>query len=55
MRCAECTTITKRNGTPGFRFRWHKNSQCGIVSGCPYLGGVAGGQQTLTLPVGGLG
>lgn len=37
VRCASCTTITKRNGQPGFKFRFHKNSDCGIVSGCPAL------------------
>lgn len=52
-RCAECTQITKRNGQPGFRFRWQKSNVCGIVSGCPNLGGAqAGGQNVMTITAG---
>lgn len=37
-RCGECTVIRKRNGSPGFKFRFHKNAQCGIgPGGCPAL------------------
>lgn len=52
QRCAQCDVITKRNGQPGFRFRWHKSSQCGIVSGCPALtqGGGQGGMLQLPAP-----
>lgn len=40
QRCAECAQITRRNGRPGFRFRFHKNAECGIgPGGCPFLGG----------------
>lgn len=42
-RCAECNEITKRNGQPGFQFRWHKGQECGIQSGCQYLGNQGGG------------
>jgi hypothetical protein len=46
VRCGQCDIITKRNGSPGFRFRFHKNGQCGIgPNGCPALGGAAGGGQ----------
>jgi hypothetical protein len=42
MRCGECNVITKRNGAPGFQFRFHKNAVCGIgPGGCPAL--AAGG------------
>ena len=52
QRCAQCDQITKRNGQPGFRFRWHKNQQCGIgPSGCPVLAGV-GGLGQLPAPTG---
>lgn len=51
QRCVECTQITKRNGRPGFRFRFHKSQECGIgPGGCPALGG-QGGQ----LPMAGAG
>lgn len=54
QRCAECTQVTKRNGQPGFRFRWHKGTECGIVSGCPNLGagggGIAQGGQGVQIP-----
>lgn len=53
QRCAQCNQITKRNGQPGFQFRWHKNAQCGIgPGGCPALagGGPQGGGGTLQLP-----
>lgn len=49
QRCAECTVITKRNGQPGFHFRFHKSQVCGIVSGCPALTQGTGTQQ-LALP-----
>ena len=50
-RCAQCDVITKRNGQQGFRFRWHKSAQCGIVSGCPALAqGGQGGMLQLPAP-----
>jgi hypothetical protein len=49
VRCGQCDIITKRNGAPGFKFRFHKGSACGLgPSGCPSLGG--GAQGTLSLP-----
>lgn len=48
-RCGQCDLITKRNGQPGFRFRFHKSAECGIVGGCAALAGAAGGG-TLALP-----
>lgn len=43
LRCGQCNQITRRNGQPGFQFRFHKNAQCGIgPGGCPAL---ANGQQ----------
>lgn len=48
-RCAQCDAITRRNGRPGFKFRWHKSDQCGIgPGGCPALAQAQGG--TLALP-----
>lgn len=35
QRCAICTPIQKRRGGTGFQFRFRKDSECGIVSGCP--------------------
>lgn len=50
-RCAQCDVIQKtKNRGPGFRFRWHKSAQCGIVSGCPALA-QAGGQGQIGGPV----
>jgi hypothetical protein len=47
QRCARCDQITKRNGSPGFRFRWVKNNVCGIgPGGCPAL--LGGGQAQIT-------
>jgi hypothetical protein len=43
VRCGECTVIQKRNGSPGFRFRWRKSNLCGIgPSGCAALAGISG-------------
>lgn len=43
-RCGECTPITRRNGRPGFRFRFHRSAECGIgPGGCPALASMAGG------------
>lgn len=51
QRCAQCDPITKRNGAPGFRFRWHKSSQCGIgPSGCPALAGQGPSGGQLSIP-----
>ena len=48
VRCVQCDVVTKRNGSQGFRMRFHKNVQCGIgPSGCPALG--TGTQGTLAL------
>lgn len=53
QRCVQCDQITKRNGQPGFRFRFHKNSQCGIgPGGCPALAGGQGGVLGLPAPSG---
>ncbi len=53
-RCAECNIITKRNGQPGFQFRWHKSVQCGIgPGGCPALATAGQGGQ-LQLPASGM-
>jgi hypothetical protein len=49
-RCAQCDQITKVNGQPGFRFRWHKSAQCGIVSGCPALAQMGGQGPALQIP-----
>jgi hypothetical protein len=49
VRCAECNIVGKRNGAQGFRFRFHKNQECGIgPGGCPALAG-PGTQGTLQL------
>lgn len=55
-RCAECTTDRstskdpRKNGRPIFRFRFHKNAECGIgPHGCPYLA-QGGGQGQIALP-----
>jgi hypothetical protein len=48
QRCAICTPITRRNGRPGFQFRFQHSSACGITSGCPMLGtGTQGAVQLL--------
>lgn len=52
QRCAECAQITKRNGQPGFQFRWHKGTECGIVSGCPNLTGGTAGASIQQYPIG---
>lgn len=45
-RCAECTVITRKNGRPGFHFRWHKSELCGIgPGGCPALAQAGGATQ----------
>ena len=51
VRCGECNVIQRAGGRgPGFRFRFRKNSECGIgPGGCPALAG-GGGGQTLALP-----
>lgn len=54
QRCVECTQITRRNGRPGFQFRFHKSQQCGIgAGGCPALGGAGAGGNLLSGPGGG--
>lgn len=52
QRCMQCDIITKRNGSPGFRARFHKSVQCGIgPGGCPALAQAGpGGGQMLQLP-----
>jgi len=56
QRCAECSTDTSHSrnpakaGRPIFRFRFHKNQECGIgPGGCPYLGQQQGGQAGMIL------
>ena len=53
-RCAQCDTVAKTKGRGmGFRFRWHKNQECGIgPHGCPYLGAQGQGQLQIGGPVG---
>lgn len=59
-RCAECTIERsqskdpRKNGRQIFRFRFHKNQECGIgPGGCPALAGgqqqIGGGQGGITL------
>lgn len=59
-RCAQCDSMTSTSTNPAkrgrqiFRFRFHKNTECGIgPHGCPYLG--QGGQSQLGLPAPGGG
>lgn len=41
-RCAQCDQIQKRNGQPGFRFRFAKSQNCGLgAGGCRALTGGA--------------
>lgn len=36
VRCGKCIQMTKKNNTPGFKFRFQKNNTCGLgPSGCP--------------------
>ena len=50
-RCGQCDLITKRNGSQGFRFRFHKSSVCGLgPGGCPNIGGASAGQSQMQLP-----
>lgn len=45
-RCASCEIIQRTKGRgPGFRFRFHKGSACGIISGCAALAGGGGQMQ----------
>lgn len=49
-RCGVCTQITKRNGAPGFHFRFLHSASCGLGGGgCPALSG--GQQGALALPM----
>lgn len=43
QRCGECNVIQRSKGKgPGFQFRFHRNSQCGLgPHGCPALAGPA--------------
>lgn len=51
QRCAQCDQIQKRNGSPGFKFRFHKSAQCGLgPSGCPALAG-GGAANVAQIPV----
>jgi hypothetical protein len=46
-RCAQCDVVGKRKGGQGFRFRFVKSAQCGLMSGCPALQGAGPGQGNL--------
>lgn len=54
VRCAQCDIVGKRGGAQGFRFRFHKNQECGIgPGGCPALTQGGQGQMMLPGPTGG--
>jgi hypothetical protein len=53
QRCAACDVIQRSKGRgPGFRFRFHRGSDCGLISGCPALSQMGGAAPPMGITLG---
>jgi len=56
QKCGACSVIQRTKGRgPGFQFRFHRGSECGLIHGCAALQQAGGGQMLQLPPPGGAG